>query len=217
MTDEKPHFMEHPEVVELIDNSFPELVGESDRGAVIIGADIVDSVLYKLFDELISSEVSKKKRKRLFDYTGPLGTFSSKNDMALAVGYINKKTHDCINVLREIRNDAAHSNVRFDIKSQQDRIREMYNVGDGVPIAVRNWAFEHLMKRFVTVLMATKDIGERPIFKTLEECLDYIVENPDSTKAIDEKLPVHEFSLGLILLCAFIIHQKESCLSERKH
>ncbi len=118
MSKDKPHFMAHPEVIELIDKTFPELIGESDRGSVIIGADIVDSVLYKLFDELMSSDISKKKKKRLFDYTGPLSTFSSKNDMALAVGYINKNTHDCINVLREIRNDAAHSNLRFDITSQ---------------------------------------------------------------------------------------------------
>lgn len=217
MNEDKLHFLEHPEVSELLNTSFPELVSESDRGAVIVGADIVDSVLYKLFDELMSQDISNKKKKRLFDYTGPLGTFSSKNDMALAVGYINKKTHDCINVLRGIRNDAAHSNLRFDIKSQQERVREMYNLGDGVPMAVRNWAFEYLMKRFVTLLLESKGVDEEPIFKNLEDCLDYLTENPDSTTSIDEKLPVHEFSLGLILLCAFIIHQKENLLSERKY
>ncbi len=93
----------------------------------------------------------------------------------------------------------------------------MYNLGDGVPMAVRNWAFEYLMKRFVTILLETKGVNEEPIFKNLEECLDYLIENPDSTKAVDDKLPLQEFSLGLILLCAFIIYQKESYLSERKH
>jgi len=217
MSEDKLHFLEHPEVSELLNTSFPELVSESDRGAVIIGADIVDSVLYKLFDELMSQDISHKKKKRLFDYSGPLGTFSSKNDMALAVGYINKNTHDCINVLRQIRNDAAHSNFRFDIKSQQERVREMYNLGTGVPMVVRNWAFEYLMKRFVTLLLESKGANEEPIFESLEECLDYLTDNPDSTKKIDEKLPVHEFSLGLILLCAFIIHQKEYLLSEKRN
>ena len=56
------------------------LYRESDRGCVLICASDIENILDTLLMEWFknSSKLSNKEKKIIFDYTGPLGTFSSK-------------------------------------------------------------------------------------------------------------------------------------------
>ena len=207
MLNDGQHFMDNPEVNDLFEKVLPELIDESDRGAVIIGADVVDSQLTNLFQNIISADVSNKKKKSLFDYAGPFGTFSSKSNIAFALGYINKNTFTSIDNLRDIRNSAAHSNKEFSIVDNQQKIREIYNLGNNIPTAVGNLAVEFIVNNFIRHLSNTKDEEGCAIFSTPKDCIDYLADNPKLVKPLEEKLPKYEFALGVILLCAIIIHK----------
>ena len=67
-----------------------------------------------------ASGLSKNDWKKLSDYTGPLGTFSSKLEMAKAIGLLDKTLYTDINVIRIIRNRAAHGNSDFSLSATEN-------------------------------------------------------------------------------------------------
>lgn len=84
-----------------------ELLKESDRGCALLAASHLDATLQKLFEvKLIGT---KKEQKQLFDYSGPLGSFSSRIIMAYSMGIISKNYLHDLQIIRKIRNDFGHS------------------------------------------------------------------------------------------------------------
>ena len=212
------HFLKHPEIKDLFDRTLQELIEESDRGAVIIGADIADSQLRKLLELFMSESLSNNKRSSLLDYPGPLCAFSAKADVALAFDFISTRTNNCLHALRKIRNKAAHSNLNFKLNDCSQLLREMYNLGDGVPVGINRWAIDVMFKIFSSNVLESmkdieKEIGESPI-KTPRDVLDYIADKPELLKPLEDRLPRFEFSLGLMLLCAILIHERDSVLKK---
>lgn len=89
------------------DNTSKVLKGESDRGAVLIAAAMLELGLEKLLAAKMLPSISAKDP--VFDNNGALGTFSSKIEMSYRLGVITKKQKDMFNIFRKIRNDFAHS------------------------------------------------------------------------------------------------------------
>ena len=88
---------------------------ESDRGAVLLSVAYLENYLENaLKSKLIGSQ---KHLKKLFEFNGALGTFSSKIDMSLSIGIINDKVYSDLNTLRKIRNKFAHHFELIDLAS----------------------------------------------------------------------------------------------------
>ncbi|WP_050568895.1 MltR family transcriptional regulator [Vibrio jasicida] len=98
------------------------LKGESDRGAVLIAAAMLELGLAKLLRAKMLPSTSTKDP--VFDNNGPLGTFSSKIEMSYRLGVITRKQKDMFNIFRKIRNDFAHSadNISFTDPKIKDRL-----------------------------------------------------------------------------------------------
>lgn len=56
----------------------------------------------------------RRLQDKLFDYKGPLGTFSAKIDIAYAIGAISPEAHRTLHIMRDIRNDFAHAEDEMD-------------------------------------------------------------------------------------------------------
>lgn len=82
-----------------------ELEGQSDRGLVILGAAGLDVVLEGLLTECLNGEV---KREQMFGPNGPLSEFASRIKMALSLGLISTAEYKELELVRRIRNKAAH-------------------------------------------------------------------------------------------------------------
>ena len=92
-----------------------ELFGENDRAAAILAAANFEQwLLTKLSMRFVP--LGKPMRKRIFENYGPLSTFSSKIDIAFAVGLYDKNTWNGLNTVKKIRNRFAHSSkpINFD-------------------------------------------------------------------------------------------------------
>lgn len=96
------------------------LLNESDRGCVLVMSSDIENSVRDLLKDLFnsSSDLSNKKMKNLFDYTGPLGTFSSIIKVSNAIGLIDQKLYEDLERIREIRNSAAHSKDDFSLSSK---------------------------------------------------------------------------------------------------
>src|SRR5882672_1665762 len=98
-----------------IEKSFSNLakgVGRTIRmthaAVVACAAAILDHDLERSIKTLMRP-LNSKLDKSLFTGYGPLSTFSSKIDMAYALGIISSDVHREMNKIREIRNKFAHS------------------------------------------------------------------------------------------------------------
>jgi DNA-binding MltR family transcriptional regulator len=82
------------------------IAGETDRGAVLMAAAFLDDKLKELIEKRVVQD--KKIRRRVFDFNGPLGTFSSRIDFAYLIGVIPKNAQRDLHTIRAIRNQFAH-------------------------------------------------------------------------------------------------------------
>ena len=100
MKQEAPHLMDHLRYLEVLSE-------ESNRGAVLVTASMLDDVLTKLL--LARLAEGKSATKLLTGFNAPLGTFSAKVAAARATGLISEEWRRELDLLRGIRNEFAHS------------------------------------------------------------------------------------------------------------
>lgn len=87
-------------------NFLAEFQGETDRGAALVGAALID---LRLSDTLRAFMVSPKAAADLLDGgTAALGTFSSRIKATFALGLIDKHERDECDLIRKVRNEFAH-------------------------------------------------------------------------------------------------------------
>jgi mannitol operon repressor len=83
-----------------------EFQGETDRGAALVGAALID---LRLTETLRSFMVSNSAAAELLDGpTAPLGTFSSHINATFALGLISVHEKNECHLIRKIRNEFAH-------------------------------------------------------------------------------------------------------------
>lgn len=90
-----------------------EFYGESDRACGILFASWVEL----LVERAIKYKLKRDPPTALFDFEGPLGTFSAKIMMAYALELFGSKTNHDLLLIRTIRNEFAHCQLplRFDV------------------------------------------------------------------------------------------------------
>lgn len=112
--------MKEFEIKKLIKIENDPLMSESDRGCVLILTSDLDNCLVSLLNRWFTDigEISGKLNKRVFDFSGPLGTLSNKILIARSLGIISQELFHDLEVLRNIRNVAAHTNSKFSLSSK---------------------------------------------------------------------------------------------------
>lgn len=114
MEEKKPDFP--PEYQEL-SIFLSEFHNESDRGAALVAASLLDEqlrdVLFAFFADVPTS------KELLEGMNAPLGTFSSRLSAAYSLGLIQENEYREINIIRKIRNEFGHKWRGVDFKNQK--------------------------------------------------------------------------------------------------
>lgn len=92
--------------IEPVGKFIASLYQETDRGCALMAAAYLDDALSELLKKNLIKD--KKISDRLFESNQPLGNFSSKIDVAYALGLIGKNICQNLHLVRKIRNDFAH-------------------------------------------------------------------------------------------------------------
>ncbi len=207
-----PNLFDHPEIHALFGSTLADLVGESDRGAVLIGASIVDAHLRILFERLAPREIGRRKLRAVLEYPGPLSTFSARAEVAHVVRFIDGNLKSAIDALRRLRNSVAHSQERFSLRDHGSDLRQIFQLGDGVPVAINRTGLDMMMRNVVSHLLALRSpVAEsEPLFRTPAEVVEYLAQHPG---LIDEKVEPnrlrYELGIGVALICALIIYHRD--------
>lgn len=87
------------------------LRGESDRGAIILAATMVDDRLRQELERTLGVEPPAKIARRLEH------SFSSRLELAVEIGLVTPTSAEMIDVIREMRNACAHGRDKLTFRS----------------------------------------------------------------------------------------------------
>jgi len=212
---ENINFMSNPEIIDIVGNSLEEMRLESDRGAVMIAAEILSTALENLFETIIPNDYGKKRRKEMLSYPAPLGTLSGKADIAYAVQIISKEVYHSITLLRRLRNKAAHSDVGFKLSEHKDRLKELLEFGSGGHYFATTTAYkiitEGLYKSLEEYTELEKTLGKKP-FSDWNEFLAYMKDEKQFISMVENQTPRVSLNVGVTILCGLILHQRDTYL-----
>ena len=101
----------------MIDTLIESLQKESDRGCVLIGAELLSDNLQSRLEQVMQG--GKKLKNELLTGLGPISTFSAKIKISYCFKVISQNTYRELNYLRAIRNVAAHSIGGFSFEHEE--------------------------------------------------------------------------------------------------
>lgn len=117
-----------PEAARQFQDYLHVIAGESDRGAVLVAASLLDAGLEAALKKMLAP--ATKKDDPLFNSSfSPLRSFAAKIELAYRLGLINREARQMLDILRDIRNDFAHraESVSLDGEATKSRIRAIFD------------------------------------------------------------------------------------------
>ncbi|MCG5526513.1 hypothetical protein LRB11_16540 [Ectothiorhodospira haloalkaliphila] len=205
-------FMGHPDVQLYLRELLPAIIEESDRGAVLLAASQIDEQLKQLFETILPDETSNRRKKEIFNLTGPFGSFSAKLDVAYVCRLLPATLIKAIHRFRMLRNDVAHEALRFRLKDHKAQIYEIFSlVGPGVDLGVNRMALELMMESILGHLTSIESPTEegKPMFDSRQAVLDYLSENPGSLKNAEDHQQRWELGVGGGIICGLIVYHRD--------
>lgn len=175
------------------------LTNESSRGAILIGTAKVEEYLEKLISSILPKE-DKKYKTRLLNYPGPISSFSSKIELSYAFRLIDKDLYDALNILRKIRNNAAHTSDKFELNKVKQEIDSLGNFETNFELVVEKLAFDNLVKmKKHQMREALKSADGSQEMK--DEILEKQFQTLTTSEAFLEQLIIWKLSYGLSFIC----------------
>jgi DNA-binding MltR family transcriptional regulator len=93
-----------------------ELRTKSQAGTVLVSAAVIDDSLQKL---LLTKMRTLSNNKAIRIFKGPLRSFTAKIDVAYAFELIDDELYDDLTIIRDIRNEFAHSVTETDFDRRE--------------------------------------------------------------------------------------------------
>jgi hypothetical protein len=113
-----------------LDQIYDELYGESDRAKIILVSTLLEDALIFRISQHLSFKPTDDELDYIFRFEGPLGTFSSRTELAYMFGFIDKTTREQLYIIREMRNACAHSKKKISFSTP-----ELFNVSKRIFLA----------------------------------------------------------------------------------
>ena len=192
------HYLDDPVVRKVFTDVQGVIVGESDRGAVLVGLTVVDEHLEMLLDARPAADGRRRRARRAAD----------RLRIAMDEGLISRNVFDAINHLRKLRNAVAHSLVSFDLADHRDTLRRMCEIGETMPEFVsfmaRKALFDHLVEEMKDLHIEIP--GEEPqrAFNSPIEVAERLAKVPGIEEKFQEKARRLEVGLAVGFICALI-------------
>lgn len=141
-----------PEDLEYFSDFLKEFQGESDRGAALVGAALLDKQLHDL---LLSHFLDKKESLELLEGgSAPLGTFSARIKMSYCLSLITDFEHRELQLIRKIRNEFAHQT--HGLTFQNEKVVSLCgNLHDRMPDAKEKGIERTIRTKFIDAVLFT--------------------------------------------------------------
>jgi hypothetical protein len=153
-----------------LDESFAELNGGSDRAAIIVGGALLEYALELAIESRLREPQNTDEKDKIFGDKGIFSTFSEKIIGAYFLKIIGPMVKKDLDVIRKIRNDAAHhpTHISFckglSIHDNCKNLKMYHETGfDGVDSEDMKEKFLTLVKWFAMNLLLRANDGNAEI------------------------------------------------------
>jgi len=168
-----------------------EIEKQTDRGAAIVAAALLDNILENLIVARLIIQ-SPKRRKALFGQFAPLRSFSAKIELGFALGLFNNQRRESLELIREVRNKFAH---RLEAAGF-DHSEIAAVVEAKVPPDVRGWALSSRQKFIFVCNTLIVFLGMAAQFPQIQ------------VKALDDEPAYHQYFDNLNAVLMHLILEK---------
>lgn len=116
-----------PEAADLFQRYLATITAESDRGAVLVAATLLDHALENVLRKKLVPSVESDDSLFTGPYA-PLRSFAAKIELAFRLGLLTRDTKRMLTIFRKLRNDLAHGvdTVAFQNEPIRDRLKAMF-------------------------------------------------------------------------------------------
>jgi len=177
-----------------------KITNESERGAILIGGSKIDDYLEDLIKSIMLNK-TKKYQNKLLKYPGPLSSFSGKIELLFAFRIIDERLYNSLNILRQIRNEAAHTYNEFSIQNIRNKLDVIYEFEEGFKDVSYKLAYKHLIRHKKETLrngLEEKGLADKVDY---EQLWSERIPDPENNKTIQEHLTIWKLAYGLVFLC----------------
>lgn len=141
------------------------LTGESDRGCALMAAAFLDAQLDQLLRRTFVA--NEHIAEDLLGPSKPLGTFSSRIDLAFMLGFLSEHERRDLHLIRKVRNDFGHdpSLLTFEHPPIASRCRELthsYHEADARPRGHFTSAVFGILATIDIAILRAKHMNQRP-------------------------------------------------------
>eukprot|EP01034_Spumella_vulgaris_P007096 gene7096-9038_t len=158
-----------PEASEFFSRYLATISGESDRGAVLVAAALLDEGLELALKKKLAP--ATKKNDPLFDGGhSPLRSFSAKIELAFRLGLITHNTRKMLDSFRDLRNAFAHGAepVSLSDTKVKDRVQAIFGHQSELHSAIVG-TFEEIVQKEPSWTLSVEDVlrsgqGQRSLF-----------------------------------------------------
>ena len=199
---------EDQELIDVHRKLYESLFKESGRGAILIATAIVEEQLLKLIEVVLPPDITKEIKKRLLKYPGPVSSLAAKIHIAYAFRLIDKNLCDSLNALRDVRNEAAHSALSFELIQLNERLKKIYNLSEILPTQINEMSTQMLLfdkREALNVFFDKDNLTEEEKTKQIEE----ILTDKNNLEVFNNEIPIWELINGLYIICGLIISIKK--------
>jgi Mannitol repressor. len=104
-----------------LNRTFDEVFRQTDRASAIVSSALLEELLERLLLAYLVDNVSVKRD--LFEGIAPLSTMSAKINLAYYLGLLGQNEFDDLKLIKNIRNDFAHSfeGINFETQRIKDK------------------------------------------------------------------------------------------------
>jgi hypothetical protein len=155
----------------------PHIDRESDRASIVLFAALIENFVQERLKELMPS-LNADEKARIFGFEGPCGSFSNRIRMAQALEMIDRPTRRKLELIKEMRNVAAHANteITFDTPEIKEAVLGLFDVEARQGLARLNrkamrYLFEMVCKR-ANVIVVHPEIKTLDTTKLLAETFE---------------------------------------------
>lgn len=204
--------LSHPDVKDILFKLLNEILNESDRGAIIIGAAIVEDYLSDYIKQILPRQ-SRTYVNSLMKYPGLISSFSAKIELAYAFRIINEPIYKSLTALRKMRNNAAHDPATYSISQLRSQFDEIFSLGEGFNYHVKYEAMK-IMTEFK--MRGLEEIYNEYNF-SLEQKAEHfqkLMEDKKLVESLERQIPRWELIFGLSLIIGIIAYMKDKTLEK---
>lgn len=188
---------------------FSIILGESDRGSLLLCHSILENELEKQFKKLIPKELSEDKdfsNKKILS-----NNFSQNLNKALLCRYIPYRVYKAIELLRTIRNKISHNTISFKLMDCRKEISEISELSaQGGSYHFSKISIDILLQDLISKVINNEDITT---MKTPNDVLEYLNKNDKYLNDIEHRALKVELALSTLILIASLNFHFEEALN----